>query len=606
MNQLELHTADRKSQADSRGGREWFGSESVPERPAAEEGLAGILEEMPLEELEGIVENLRAELESAVNFVGDQEEELVLQCQAVRELEKKLKEAKPHDVLSFRVALANERERQNLLEATLVGQRRNLRKQEASFNQHWKILRRRQGAFNPQEYAGKLDFDPLLGSPGESLPLPAGQKQRQKTQLFWAATLSALGLLGLGAFALSSFQASRQKPLPDPPPAAIKPSPATLAVAALGFVEPEGEIVKLSAPTSIEGARVAQLLVRDGDTVKAGQVVAILDSRDRLQAALEQAQEQVNIARTRLEQVRAGAKQGDIEAQGARFQRTRAELEGQIASQRAAIASLEAQLGGERTAQAATVERIQAELNNAEAECLRYQMLYENGATSVQEQERSCLQQKTTAERLKEARATFEKTIATLQEQIDGARANLERTVATLQQQARAERSTLEAVSEVRPVDVEVARAELQGAMAAVKKAQADLDLAYIRAPRNGQILKVHTQAGEVVSNDGIAELGQTQQMYVRAQVYETDIQRVRTGQKVTVKSDGVAGDLEGTVEAIGLKIGRKDILGTDPVADADARVVEVKIRLTPEASRKVAGLANLQVNVIIDSPATL
>jgi HlyD family secretion protein len=41
----------------------------------------------------------------------------------------------------------------------------------------------------------------------------------------------------------------------------------------------------------------------------------------------------------------------------------------------------------------------------------------------------------------------------------------------------------------------------------------------------------------------------------------------------------------------VGLKIGKKDVLNTDPAADVDARVVEVKILLTPESSKKVAGL---------------
>lgn len=43
-------------------------------------------------------------------------------------------------------------------------------------------------------------------------------------------------------------------------------------------------------------------------------------------------------------------------------------------------------------------------------------------------------------------------------------------------------------------------------------------------------------------------------------------------------------------------------MLDTDPVADVDARVVEVKIRLHPEDSQKVANLTNLQVNVVIET----
>ena len=66
--------------------------------------------------------------------------------------------------------------------------------------------------------------------------------------------------------------------------------------------------------------------------------------------------------------------------------------------------------------------------------------------------------------------------------------------------------------------------------------------------------------------------------------------------------SDGVVSPLTGIVDEIGLQVGKQDVLGTDPVADADARVVEVKIRLNSEDSQQVAGLTNLKVNVIINT----
>jgi ABC exporter DevB family membrane fusion protein len=160
----------------------------------------------------------------------------------------------------------------------------------------------------------------------------------------------------------------------------------------------------------------------------------------------------------------------------------------------------------------------------------------------------------------------------------------------------------LNAVAEVRPVDVQIAQAEVQEAQATIKRAQAELDLAYVRSPKEGQILKIHTWPGELVDREGIVELGQTDQMYVTAEVYETDISKVRLGQKATIKSNGILGDLQGTVDEIGLKIGQKDVLGTDPVADADARVVEVKIRLNANDSQKIANFTNLQVNVIINT----
>ena len=85
------------------------------------------------------------------------------------------------------------------------------------------------------------------------------------------------------------------------------------------------------------------------------------------------------------------------------------------------------------------------------------------------------------------------------------------------------------------------------------------------------------------------------------AEVYETDISKIRLGQQATISSTGFIGKLSGTVAEIGLQIGKKDVLGNDPAADVDSRVVEVKIRLEPASSEKVKGLTNLQVNVVIN-----
>jgi ABC exporter DevB family membrane fusion protein len=532
--------------------------------------LSVALERMPLGELEDIVENLRVDLEKAVHFVNDQEEELTLLSASIVKLEEKLKIASDYEGLSLQVELANELERQEMLGATLIGQRSNLRKREAIFNQHWQILRRRQGVFATDDYTQTADLQLALGARADTTEDLIEAPASHKPWLRWVLALAVLGALTSGATLFYGIQFKRQQPVISS--TISEAAPIHQSVAALGYLEPKGEIVTLSAPASSEGSRVDQLLVKLGDRVRAGQIIAVLDSRDRLQAALEQAKTDVTIAQARLAQVKAGAKQGDIEAQDAKFERTQAELEGQIATQRA------------------TIERIKAELNNAQTDCSRYQTLFNDGAVSAQERDRICLEAETTQKRLQEAQA------------------NLERTTTTLKRQIAEDRATREAVAQVRPVDVKVGQAQLQSAQKAVKKAQADLNLAYVRSPRPGTILKIHTWAGEMVGERGIVELGQTDQMYVRAEVYETDITHVRIGQRATIKSDGIVGDLQGVVAEIGLQVDKQKILGTDPTADTDARVVEVKIRLDRDSAKKVAGLTNLQVNVIINTstpPAT-
>ncbi|MDJ0569574.1 MAG: ABC exporter membrane fusion protein [Pleurocapsa sp. MO_192.B19] len=375
------------------------------------------------------------------------------------------------------------------------------------------------------------------------------------------------------------------------------------AVAAIGYLEPQGEVIKVSASAFREGARVEQLLVKRGEHITQGQTIAILDDRSRLQAVLEQAQKQVVANQARLAQVKAGAKQGDIAAQNAKFHESQAELVGQINSQTASIANLKAQLQGQTNSQQANIDRLKAELVNATKECQRYEFLLAEGATATSERDRICLLQATTQKQLTAAEVNLIEIRETLAEQIREAEANLARTKTTLTQQISQAAASFEAIAEVRSVDVSVAQAELEVAEAAVNQAQANLDLAYVKSPIEGQILEINTWPGEMVDKtEGIVEVGNTEHMYVVAEVYETEIERIRIGQTAFITSGGILPKLTGTVEDVGWQIRTQDVLDTDPVADVDARVVEVKIRLNPEDSKQVANLTNLQVNVLIET----
>ncbi len=139
---------------------------------------------------------------------------------------------------------------------------------------------------------------------------------------------------------------------------------------------------------------------------------------------------------------------------------------------------------------------------------------------------------------------------------------------------------------------VDTARADLVGA-------EAVLALDVIRAPVTGQLVQIFARAGEKVGPNGFAEIAQNDEMFAVAEVYETDIGRVRTGQRATVTSAAIDGPLGGIVDRIGMKIGKQDVLDTDPVARTDARIVEVRIRL--DDSARVASLSQLQVQVEIE-----
>ena len=393
----------------------------------------------------------------------------------------------------------------------------------------------------------------------------------------------SLGFVIVIAYSIVKKQLPNQTSLPASSQNQLLPQ----AIAALGYLEPQGEVIQLSAPAFMEGAKVKKLLVKRGQQINAGQIIAILDNSDRLTAILEEAKTNVKVANARLQQIKAGAKQGEITAQ------------------KATIANLKYDLQGQKNTQKAVIQRIESELKNAQTECSRYENLYTDGAVSTSQKDNICLQKEIKENQLKEAKSTLNQIITTKQEQINQATANLNRTINTVSRHINQEKATLAAVSEVRPTDVILANTQLEAAQKAVKTAQANLDLSYVRSPQKGQIIKIHTWPGELISNKGIVAIGNTQQMYVTTEIYETDINKVKLGQIATIKADGIVEELTGIVDEIGLEISSKNVLGTDPVADADARVVEVKIKLNPQDSIKVSRLTNLQVNVIINPGKT-
>jgi HlyD family secretion protein len=147
--------------------------------------------------------------------------------------------------------------------------------------------------------------------------------------------------------------------------------------------------------------------------------------------------------------------------------------------------------------------------------------------------------------------------------------------------------------------DMDAARMNVEMGEADVLSAESELALAEVRTPIAGTVLKIHARTGERVGPDGVAEIGETNKMYAVAEVYETDIPRVRLGQRATVSSSAFQQPLMGTVERVGRKVGKQDVLNTDPAAKTDARVVEVRVRLDDPV--QVAGLTNLETQVAIE-----
>ena len=383
----------------------------------------------------------------------------------------------------------------------------------------------------------------------------------------------------------------------------VKPQQIT-AVTALGRIEPLGNTIRLSPSPDLGGSKIAKLLVAEGERVTEGETIALLDNYKRADAALELARQDVKVAEADLAIIKAGAKQGDIKAQSASLKRAKAELSGKVTANNAEVARLEAQLRTETAQKQAVSDRLTAELRNAESEFKRYQKLAKDGVISESELDSRRLAVDTTKNAVAEAQASYDLTSNTLQEQINQAQAIALQNKNTLQEQIIEAEAVLDSVREVREVDVIKAQAGVDRAIAALRQAEEDLELTNVKAPNDGQIIKINAYPGEVVDEDGVVEFAQTNKMMVVAEVYESDIGKVKVGQTATIQSETGAfdGEITGKVSQIGLKIGKQDVLSTDPAADVDSRVVEVKINLDAETSTLLAHLTNSKAIVNINS----
>jgi HlyD family secretion protein len=473
-------------------------------------------------------------------------------------------------------------------------------------------------------------------------------------------------LIFTGLLLLSSCDNKSAKSQASPTPA--QPN----AVVALGRVQPQGEVIKLSVANA-QDSRVDRILIKEGDFVEANQVIAVLQGIDRKNADLRDALAEVRLRQVELAKVTKGdAKQSQFAAQNAVVARLQAQL---ASSQKQKSAALAAAQGRLRNAEIDYRQRsqlyqngtglltVKAKLTNANSEFARRRDFYQNGGTLLsgkakltaaqQQYERqktlyrsgaistsqlekaqedlataqAFVQEKSidgrsqidkAAEDLAVAQATFQEKTAedkqqfakatadllAAQEAVKERQAELDQTNQTLAAEIRQEQAKLAELREVRPADVSIAKSQLEKAQIAVEQRQAALRDSEVRVPVAGQILKINTQIGEQVNTtQGIVELAQTNQMYVVAEVAEVDISKIQTGQAAVITSEykSFAGELNGTVEYVGLQIGRKqaqEIGAGSRAIDKEARVVSIKVRLDLADSPKVAKSTNMQVRV--------
>jgi HlyD family secretion protein len=222
-----------------------------------------------------------------------------------------------------------------------------------------------------------------------------------------------------------------------------------------------------------------------------------------------------------------------------------------------------------------------------------------------------------------EAQATLDQAVANSRE----AQANLERTekladrgVATGSTLDTARAAALDSALTVTRAEATLARfssvdldEQFDVVVAARNVAAAEADLARVRldtaralvvAPIAGTILDIHARPGERPPSEGIMEMGDTSQMMVEVEIYQDRIGSVRPGQPVELVADALGRTLRGTVESIGLMVGRQGIMSNDAAANTDARVIRVLVALDASSTEIAAGYTNLEGIARIDTSA--
>jgi HlyD family secretion protein len=266
--------------------------------------------------------------------------------------------------------------------------------------------------------------------------------------------------------------------------------------------------------------RIREIHVREGDQVKTGQVIAVLDD-EQMNARFSQAQSMVAQAEARLQHSRqqVAVLQAQLEQSRLSGNQSRTDAEGRVAQAQAQVAAAEASLA-----------EAEAALAQARYDKERFTMLARQGDVS----EREGMQYTTAAQAQEAVVAAAKKQVEAARGALMAAKANLDNPAIHASQGAAIEQQIQQAQSDIlsAQADAERARAELREAEAN----RADLNVV---APFDGTVATRAAEPGEVVAaGTAIVTLVNLNKVYLRGFIPEGEIGRVRIGQTARVYLD--------------------------------------------------------------------
>ncbi|HEY3617949.1 MAG TPA: efflux RND transporter periplasmic adaptor subunit [Candidatus Sulfotelmatobacter sp.] len=139
-----------------------------------------------------------------------------------------------------------------------------------------------------------------------------------------------------------------------------------------------------------------------------------------------------------------------------------------------------------------------------------------------------------------------------------------------------------------REEDQSLAEADLKLAQGQLAEAHARYEKAFIRSPIDGTVLRQHHRDGESVSNsstvpDPILTIGDRKSLRVRVDVDESDVSKVREGQRAYVTADAFGKQkFWGHVVRVGQQLGPKNVHTDEPAEKVDTKILETLVELDP------------------------
>ena len=143
-------------------------------------------------------------------------------------------------------------------------------------------------------------------------------------------------------------------------------------------------------------------------------------------------------------------------------------------------------------------------------------------------------------------------------------------------------------------------QADVAAAKASVEQARSQLASAEVRSPLDGRLIRIYSWPGMKQTDEGLAVIGRTESMQVWAQVFQTDVSRLRIGQSAIVKAEtgGFEGEVQATLKSIIGKVSQRDLFAVAANNDVNARVILVKLDIAPEFQPELSKLSGLNVIV--------